>query len=463
MKDKPQIKTSNTMIFEAYILALLKALAKSENKRFFSEFIDPEGSVVLDGYAPDGLYNIKGILAIEIKQNFPPNFNRIIERIFRSPIPVDKVLVIINSIKATPHKDDRIVFWTQKDIKDLSEKFPEVAFQFSDYFIPGILEYSETKQKTKNLVQKTVKIYENTKFNENKEDYIKNLIHAFEEDNLVLFLGSGVSQAEGLPSWKGLIETLITDFLKINHGKIFDSLNLDSNDEFKSFSYITLGRFIKKALKSDFHDKLKNALYRKYKHVLNSKSLLNSIGMLCRPIRSRIGVYAIVTYNYDDILEFYFKEMGVKHKVIYKEYDIPVYTKLPIYHVHGYIPKNGKFTQEKKNSIVFAEEEYHSQYKEPYSWQNLIQLNLLKEKTVLFIGLSMNDPNLRRLLDIAKGYSKDSRHYAIVKDNWKFENERISNIFRSIEEGVFEELGINVIWYKEHSEISAIIDEIYKT
>lgn len=74
----------------------------------------------------------------------------------------------------------------------------------------------------------------------------------------------------------------------------------------------------------------------------------------------------------------------------------------------------------------------------------------------------MSDPNLRRLLDIAKGYSIDSRHYAIIKDNCEFENEKISNLFRSIEQGIFEELGINIIWYKKYDEINKIIDRISK-
>jgi hypothetical protein len=57
----------------------------------------------------------------------------------------------------------------------------------------------------------------------------------------------------------------------------------------------------------------------------------------------------------------------------------------------------------------------------------------------------MNDPNLRRLLDIAYKYSKNPKHYAILKDHWIMKDEGLSNMLRSMEERTFEELGINIL------------------
>lgn len=452
-------------IFEKFALALVKELAKSENKKFFSEFQISEKRFRLDGFAPDGLDNIHEPLIIEIQEKLPSNYVSFAEQLiritFNTPFLSNKVLFVTNELETINVDDPHVIIWNKKDIKKLSTKFPTVEFQFSDFKIPGLIKPPKTKELRENLVKKAVSKYESTEFNENKQDHLNNLISSFKDDNLVLFLGSGVSQGEGLPSWKELIELLIKDFLKTSHGKTIDSSDLSSAHGFKSFSYITLGRFIKKALKTDFYDKIKNILYGSYNHSVKSGSLVYEIAKICRPIRGKIGVYSIVSYNYDDILEFYLDEMNMEYEVIYKEYDTPSHNKLPVYHVHGYIPKKGKLSQSMKDSIVFAEEEYHFQYKEPYSWQNLVQLNLLKDKTVLFIGLSMTDPNLRRLLDISKDYSKDIKHYAFIKDEWKFENERLSNIFRSIEEGVFQELGINVIWYKDYAEINDILKQIH--
>ena len=42
--------------------------------------------------------------------------------------------------------------------------------------------------------------------------------------------------------------------------------------------------------------------------------------------------------------------------------------------------------------VVFSEDAYHSQFMEPFSWSNLIQLNKLGQSTCLFVGLSLTDP-----------------------------------------------------------------------
>lgn len=95
---------------------------------------------------------------------------------------------------------------------------------------------------------------------------------------------------------------------------------------------------------------------------------------------------------------------------------------------------------------------------DPYSWSNLIQLNYLRENTCLFIGLSLTDPNLRRLLDIAsRKHDNDvPKHYAILKrelyhkKNLSTPNINFNNIHKfdtanqKLQEEYFKELGLNI-------------------
>ena len=91
----------------------------------------------------------------------------------------------------------------------------------------------------------------------------------------------------------------------------------------------------------------------------------------------------------------------------------------------------------------------------------MIPLKFLRENTVLFIGLSMEDPNLRRLLDIGYRYFNSPKHYLLYsKKRWESSDEKISNIFRGMEDRTFRDLGLKIIWINDHDEINEVLYEI---
>lgn len=85
-------------------------------------------------------------------------------------------------------------------------------------------------------------------------------------------------------------------------------------------------------------------------------------------------------------------------------------------------------------------------------------------------GLSMTDPNMRRLLEVAaqKRTENDGecQHYAIMK-RFKIEAVDKSDSIKSFErvnetlqESFFKELGVNVLWIDEFSDIPTILKQI---
>lgn len=123
-------------------------------------------------------------------------------------------------------------------------------------------------------------------------------------------------------------------------------------------------------------------------------------------------VQAVVNYNYDSLFEESLSAKGVRFTVLLDAQQPIKRGFLPVYHVHGYLKRGGG----PKTRIVLAENDYHEDLVAPYSWSNLLQSSFLMRSTCMFIGTSMTDPSLRRLLRSAFAVGKRF-HYAFLPSN----------------------------------------------
>lgn len=95
-----------------------------------------------------------------------------------------------------------------------------------------------------------------------------------------------------------------------------------------------------------------------------------------------------------------------------------------------------------------------------YLWSNTEQLHALDKNTCFFIGLSMTDPNLRRLLDASKRScpgENSASHYAFLP------KDPSCHITTEQTERIMLEMGVNVIWYDSkdnHKELAELVTEI---
>lgn len=246
---------------------------------------------------------------------------------------------------------------------------------------------------------------------------IKNLKTAFENGNLNLVLGAGISAKYGLPTWDSLLQRLLLK--TIEHEA--DKATVLSKFFTKLFnpSPLIAGRYLQETLvdektKNKFEKEVREALYETFEENVESP-IMDEIIKLCIAPGNSPNLDSIITYNYDDIIESKLKEknLDIPFQSIYGQGINPDNKSLTIYHVHGFLPKKGSISDH--NSITLGEFVYHEQYSNVYSWNNIVQINKFRDKTCLFIGTSLSDPNIRRLLDIANSQKTNKKYHYILK------------------------------------------------
>lgn len=294
-----------------------------------------------------------------------------------------------------------------------------------------------------------------------RESIIDSARFSFREDHCTFFLGAGVSMDAGGPSWELLLRTIMRKYKKIGRQGDFEKIY-----ESCGMSPIILGRYV--ASNTKILELITGYLqqYVLYKGVHPEDSEL--IKAICEAIvgpgdDERIvaagSVESIITYNYDDMIETALEKRGIQVARVYLKNRIKK-DEFPVYHVHGIIPQEN---QGLISTPILGEKEYHQVYRESYQWSNVEQLHALDRNTCFFIGMSMTDPNLRRLLDISRtGSDNDNRHFAFLQRKPLFKSEEVQKNemhFKTIEFQL-SDLGVQVIWYEDHKEIPDFIRRI---
>jgi hypothetical protein len=320
---------------------------------------------------------------------------------------------------------------------------------------------------------------------------LSELRQSWRDDQLVLFLGAGVSIEAGVPLWGSLLASLYRRLLDKIDPTLVSAPPADYVEAVRSLlslqdgSPLMSARMLRSGLGNHaFNDAVRAALYGTIKPREDSRQL-GELARLCDPPRGRVGARAVVTYNFDNLLEQHLDALNVRYLSIATGNSRATWTQLPIYHVHGLIPQTGAVPREQ--TLVFSEEGYHTAYNNPYTWSNVIQLNLMTQYTCMFVGLSMTDPNLRRLLEIASAAESGPRHVALLRRVTDVAQtpptlqcsssdpacaatsrraaspvvtESVLAIHHTAWETTLNELGVRILWFEEFAEIPEILARI---
>lgn len=305
------------------------------------------------------------------------------------------------------------------------------------------------------------------------EGKITLLKEALIDNQLTLVCGAGVSRDSSIPDWNDLLvnilnETFFNSDSNVPESKVLaeDLLSLMPQ------SNLILGKYLKLVLKEDFEKVVQKHLYLYYNQdrdfelssivqgheIINyalETNMMKAIVELARPKRRGKRLESIITFNFDDLIEYALSKHKIEYCSIWKEGQTYGMDALPVFHVHGFLPNQREIDTP---NLVFSEEAYHTQFIDPYSWSNLIQLNTFSTNICLFVGLSLSDPNLRRLLDISWRRNQRCKHYIIIKKAPP--KNRTDEIATMLFEQDANSLGLNVIWCSDFSEIPSILFSI---
>ncbi len=335
------------------------------------------------------------------------------------------------------------------------------------------------------------------------ERNITNMAIHMLDKNLTFFIGAGFSMIFGYPSWSELLTEIITEnslrekLMETNLFPFFDettlkkfnidnkqgiegeSLSLKINEiimeKLLGVDYLRLAGYIdvllkdtdKKSIHSEVVNKIKNCSDKR-KHNRKTKEIRDFFSKNIEYLND------IITTNYDDNIEMCFNNnISVINRNLSSLNEANFNNRL--YKIHGCINDSGS-DEDKRNSIIITEKDYNNFVSEnKYLFYKVY--SFFTERKMVFIGYSINDPNIRSLLndvieennkkvalemywvtrdkmkELDKKYYKNHFNLEIIEEyeisTFLKELQKSIDIQREIRSGILEELSDIIEKYKK--------------
>ncbi|CNL10140.1 usg protein [Yersinia intermedia] len=216
--------------------------------------------------------------------------------------------------------------------------------------------------------------------------HIVSILRAKDEESLAIFIGAGVSKSSEtkiikMPSWGDLINSLISD------------LNIEGESDYLKIAqlyYLTFGEHLYyKKIKDFFPD-----------NIPHSK---------IHDLVFKLSPHAVITTNWDTLLETAINAKSYFYNVISSDKDL-----MKSYLGKKLIKMHGDF---KNHNIVFKEDDYiNYRYNFPLI-ENYVK-SVLSTHTVLFLGYSYNDIDLKQIIKWTQNHSsvRPPMYLVVFKD-----------------------------------------------
>ena len=268
-------------------------------------------------------------------------------------------------------------------------------------------------------------------------DLMDQLVRIASDSGLILFVGAGIN-AKTLPQWNDLLDELLEE--AILKAGLEDSRVATHATDLKTwcdhqFDVCAKASILKQLLGDrNYLLSIQDALFRKApgaevsvrnycenksKHGSNQLNPDYHLLWTVAELASLPFVRGIATFNFDSLLEAAILGYGDRHPIAYfgdtfaPEGGSGDGKALPVFHLHGMLSSPDTLMRRRNESIVFSYDEYLDKNADPLSWESSTPIHLLRNFTTLWIGTSLRDWNMLRLLHAANSSRAQFNSYCI--------------------------------------------------
>ena len=286
----------------------------------------------------------------------------------------------------------------EKKMKMQREVYDAVRRDKNLYF-KNLIETQDDLVERQNLLQ----------FNKKEIENLKSDLK--DKKQMVLFLGAGVNYSPNKALlWNDIISRFIQEALPLLEMPIEDvtylqraldpmntadiQLQLQGNSEFLPETKVAV---VKQLLGNTYIPLLQNIIYSQ----CNSEVLKDACEQY---VKSNSNIKDTPFYTLFSVAELIIRNNNIKAVVTY--------------HIHGYIQPLDAFTPNERNKIVMSLDEFYDSAKDVYSWQTATQIHFLSHYACLFIGASLSDMTMQRVLNYANlQYNRENVYYLTFEGN----------------------------------------------
>lgn len=274
--------------------------------------------------------------------------------------------------------------------------------------------------------------------------YLDQIAGQMKQGDISVFAGAGLSVASGYVDWKKLLEP------------ISKQLRLNANIDLTEIAQYYKNKYERQGLNS--------LVFNEFDKVPKNNENVNWL--------AKMPISEFWTTNYDDVIEQSVKKEGKNVQVIVKQEDFKYHKtgrEVTIYKMHG--------DKDSPDDVVLTKEDYQNYDSTRGVFTKLLSVELIR-RTFLFIGFSFNDPNMKRILSIAKQSLKGKSpqtHYCFMRKiqltDYLDEKNKLNheNIKKYIQDKNYQELRINAmakygiltILVNDYEEITLMLRYLY--